>query len=684
MKKTSLLLVVILLLNILSFNVFAGDIEHLKWFYSIDDVVYEPKGSGVVKINDSIMVSINEFCGLLGYVISEGNGKVTITEGKPCINNEGTIKQIDFEIGKNIIKLTEKSGEVRYLESLIDESITYGYENEIYVSADDLQRIFDLKFDRSSYDKNEIIIYTQNYLSGIANNIKTFDELTNLSQKNIAEISIRKQADEVIITSPLIISDIADTVKNLQLRQNYDSGAGGWLYWVKFKTDTGEIIEYTVSTGEKFDGIQYRAIDDTEVRKCLEHYYNLYKSINSSEWATDIIAEAVNLGIISANNSWNFPSSICREDFCNIAVRMIESAGVILPTENPQRPLGIKDTENINVLKLYKAGVILGKEHHKTGITFAPGDFITREEAATILYRMSKVIGIGLGVVRSEVVYYWDEDKASDWALEAIKYMRNMKVMEGVNGYEFYPKELYTVEQAVATMVRLYNKYITQNNEDEEVLFKAEQMTISDVQKLQDLANEGHMNWRTIPELVVKSFVGYKTNKDAENGKVVALAGGSDRCSVKFELDGTAYTLELVRPIDKTDNGVWVVEAFENEADKEIFFYEPSIEKTPVEKQDDGWYKFPEKVVALFPFPSFHYEKPISVTAIFTPTGTEMDKMAKEIAKIEPPYSYHSMAEVLNMEISLPSDATRGHLFFRFEFEDGTVEDSQYFNVYQE
>ena len=103
-----------------------------------------------------------------------------------------------------------------------------------------------------------------------------------------------------------------------------------------------------------------------------------------------------------------------------------------------------------------------------------------------------------------------------------------------------------------------------------------------------------------------------------------------------------------------------------------------------VEKQDDGWYKFPEKVVALFTFPSFDYEKPTSVTAIFTPTGTEMDIMAKEIAKIEPPYMYHSMAEVLNMEISLPSDATRGHLFFRFEFEDGSVMDSQDFKVYQE
>ena len=685
MKKMSLLLVVILLLNILSFNVFAGDIEHLKWFYSIDDVVYEPKGSGVVKIKDSIMVSINEFCGLLGYVISEGNGKVTITEGKPCINNEGKIKQIDFEVGKNIIKLTEKSGKIQYLESLTDVSITYGYENEIYVSADDLQRIFDLKFDRSSYDKNEIIVYTQNYLSGIANNIKTFDELTNLSQKNIAEISIRKQADEVIITSPLIISDIADTVKNLQLRQNYDSGAGGWLYWVKFKTDTGEIIEYTVSTGEKIDGIQYRAIDDTEVRNCLEHYYNLYKSINSSEWATDVIAEAVNLGIINEDNSWNFPSSICREDFCNIAVRMIESAGIILPTENPQRPLGIKDTDNINVLKLYKSGVILGKEHHKTGVTFAPSDFITREEAATILYRIIRYcfwFDIPQSAYNESVSFYSDKDMISDWAFEAVFYLKELGIMLGTSDNEFSPKGSYTVEQTVATMVRLFK--LVNPYDNTELVSEPEQLTMADVNRLQNLVNEGHMSWRAVPELVVKAFVGYKTNKDAENGKIVELAGGSERCSVKFELDGTTYNLELVRPIDKTDNGVWVVEAFENEADKEIFFYEPSIEKTPVEKQDDGWYKFPEKVVALFPFPSFHYEKPISVTAIFTPTGTEMDKMAKEIAKIEPPYSYHSMAEVLNMEISLPSDATRGHLFFRFEFEDGSVLDSQDFKVYQD
>ena len=513
----------------------------------------------------------------------------------------------------------------------------------------------------------------------------TFKELAKIELSDIEEISIRSglTGEGVTISSKVIIENVLNTVNELELKDYEENIQGGFAYEVMFGLSDNSSIHYNCSAGTEINDRRYEAIDDTEVRKCLGYYYDLYKSVDSSKWATEYIAEAVKCGIINDDDSWNYTAPICREDFCNIAVKMMETAGVILPTDNPQRPLGIKDTDNVNVLKLYKSGVILGKEHHKTGITFAPNDFITREEAATILYRMAKVMGIGLGVMRPEVVYYWDEDKASDWALDAIKYMRNIRVMDGVNGYEFYPKDTYTVEQAIATMIRLFEKKANQYD-DSELISEPEQMTIADVNRLQDLVNEGHMNWRTVPELVVKAFVAYKTNKDAENGKIVELAGGSERCSVKFELDGTTYNLELVRPIDKTDNGVWVVETFENEAEKEIFFHEASLEKTPVEIQDDGWYKFPEKVVALFPFPSFDYEKPISVTAIFTPMGTEMDVMTKEIAKIEPPYMYHSMAEVLNMEISLPSDATRGHLFFRFEFEDGSVMDSQDFKIYQD
>lgn len=532
-----------------------------------------------------------------------------------------------------------------------------------------------------------IMVFSQliTYAADVQEPTITFKELTKIELSEIEEISIRSgiTGEGVTISSKVIIENVLNTVNELELKDYEENIQGGFAYEVIFGLSDNSSIHYNCSAGTEINGRRYEALDDTEVRKCLEHYYNLYKSINSSEWATDIIAEAVNLGIINEDNSWNFPSSICREDFCNIAVRMIESAGIILPTENPQRPLGIKDTDNINVLKLYKSGVILGKEHHKTGITFAPSDFITREEAATILYRIIRYcfwFDMPQSAYNESVSFYSDKDMISDWAFEAVFYLKELGIMLGTSDNEFSPKGSYTVEQTVATMVRLFK--LANPYDNTELVSEPEQLTMADVNRLQNLVNEGHMSWRTIPELVVKAFVGYKTNKDAENGKVVALAGGSERCSVKFELDGTTYNLELVRPIDKTDNGVWVVVTFENEAEKEIFFHEASLEKTPIEKQDDGWYKFPEKVVAEFPFPSFHYEKPISVTAIFTPIGTEMDKMAKEIAKIEPPYMYQSMAEVLNMKIDFSKIYERGHLQFIFNMKDGSSEKSEIFNVY--
>ena len=298
------------------------------------------------------------------------------------------------------------------------------------------------------------------YATDVQESTITFKELTKIELSDIEEISIRSgiTGEGVIISSKLVIENILNTVNELELKDYEENIQGGFAYEIMFGLSDSSSIHYNCSAGTEINDRRYEAIDDTEVRKCLGYYYDLYKSVDSSKWATEYIAEAVKYGIINDDDSWNYTAPICREDFCNIAVKMMETAGVILPTDNPQRPLGIKDTDNVNVLKLYKSGVILGKEHHKTGITFAPNDFITREEAATILYRMAKIMGIGLGVMRPEVVYYWDEDKASDWALDAIKYMRNIRVMDGVNGYEFYPKDTYTVEQAIATMIRLFEK----------------------------------------------------------------------------------------------------------------------------------------------------------------------------------------------------------------------------------
>ncbi len=181
--------------------------------------------------------------------------------------------------------------------------------------------------------------------------------------------------------------------------------------------------------------------------------------IINSEWAVGEIAKANELKIIPSDFTvTDYTQPITRENFCILAVKMIETKiGEELATENPQYPLGIRDTENINIKKLYSTGIIRGKEQKKTGVIFAPYDLITREEAATILNRIAVYLGMDMPQI-IDAVYYWDENNISDWAIDAVKTMRQFGIMEGVNGYEFSPKGTYTVEQAIATMVRFHQK----------------------------------------------------------------------------------------------------------------------------------------------------------------------------------------------------------------------------------
>ena len=52
--------------------------------------------------------------------------------------------------------------------------------------------------------------------------------------------------------------------------------------------------------------------------------------------------------------------------------------------------------------------------------------------------------------------YYADKETISAWAFDAVFYMRELGIMIGTSETEFSPKATYTLEQAVATVVRLY------------------------------------------------------------------------------------------------------------------------------------------------------------------------------------------------------------------------------------
>ena len=179
-------------------------------------------------------------------------------------------------------------------------------------------------------------------------------------------------------------------------------------------------------------------------------------SVPASKWAADSIETARKINIISGN--YNFPGAITREEFCELIFNFIEnfpgsafSVGIIKPP--------FTDTDNEHIEVLNALGIVKGKSETE----FAPNDSLTREEAAAILCRLINKIYPGWDAT-AQYFDFADSGQISDWAMNDIQVICNMGIMQGVGDNRFAPKELYTTEQAVATLVRVYHNFAKSND----------------------------------------------------------------------------------------------------------------------------------------------------------------------------------------------------------------------------
>ena len=100
----------------------------------------------------------------------------------------------------------------------------------------------------------------------------------------------------------------------------------------------------------------------------------------------------------------------------------------------------------------------LGIINGKSKTEFAPNDYLTREEAATIIYRL--IDKIYPDWVATEIYFdFADSSQISDWAMNNIQFICNMGIMKGVEDNKFAPKDNYTTEQAIVTLVRVYDNF---------------------------------------------------------------------------------------------------------------------------------------------------------------------------------------------------------------------------------
>lgn len=369
----------------------------------------------------------------------------------------------------------------------------------------------------------------------------------NLSQYNIFNNKIEK------VENPYVIQTAERYYITLQ------STAGNYLYLCI--TKNGEMFFGRYADYNKPNYCEYivaeSAAVSNELSQICQTGINGYINQNAaesipkcSEWALGYVTKAAEKSFIpTILLELNFSESAKRIDFCRMAYRMLNEKEQINLIERTH-PFTDVDKDERELAYLYENGIIKGK----SATEFYPNDSISREEAAAILCRLINKIYPGWDAT-AQYFDFADSGEISDWAMNDIQVICNMGIMQGVGDNRFAPKELYTTEQAVATLVRVYNNFSKSND-----ISNAENLSYSQIEDLQESVNNGYFPWRLDYKQVIMNFLSDKGEK-AENGELVAFAGDGEKCSGNYKIGNSIYTLELFKPIDKSETGIWIVKS---------------------------------------------------------------------------------------------------------------------------
>ena len=165
----------------------------------------------------------------------------------------------------------------------------------------------------------------------------------------------------------------------------------------------------------------------------------------ASYWAQSFITRAFNLNLLPTQLQYGYTRAITRAEFTALATALYEGQRGPITGR-----VTFNDTSDVNVQKMAYVGVVLGVAPGQ----FAPNDQITREQAATMLSRLAYALGNPL---QSAAVGFADSAAISYWAREAVGQMQATGVMLGVGNNEFAPRDMYTREQSVITILRMYD-----------------------------------------------------------------------------------------------------------------------------------------------------------------------------------------------------------------------------------
>lgn len=283
----------------------------------------------------------------------------------------------------------------------------------------------------------------------------TLGQFTGLQEDGTYTRILPDDGGSAAVIPTYMYGEFYEAMNGIELTSQMDikqGTLGGGMYIESEKyayiNGNGEVSQYSVFMSS-LPMVQYIAADGAAMYETVRGFYDRAAAESGaetvSEWAYSDILAARDRGMLDGElERYDYTTYITREQFAKMLAHAAETAGYALPEGSG----GFSDTDSAEIGVLAAAGVIEGVSETE----FKPNDGLTREAAAVILMRFAENIQ-GEEYVAGDRVFS-DAADISDWAADSVSRLAGAGIIKGSDGM-FCSKQLYTVEEAAAMIVRM-------------------------------------------------------------------------------------------------------------------------------------------------------------------------------------------------------------------------------------
>lgn len=168
-------------------------------------------------------------------------------------------------------------------------------------------------------------------------------------------------------------------------------------------------------------------------------------------WAAQDVQAAVAAGLVPESLQNGYKANITREDFCLLIWALIQKQPGYAQAVDAKPLVSFTDTSRDELLYVARLGIIEGNPDK----TFKPDNLLRRDQAAKILAQTAKF----LGVQDTGAQYPFPDRDFFGWATQFIDFCGTHEILKGVEGGVFNPGGNFTRQQAIVTILRIYQNY---------------------------------------------------------------------------------------------------------------------------------------------------------------------------------------------------------------------------------